>query len=119
METTLSGREGERAAARHLEKKGYKILESNYRAGGAEVDIIAEKDQTLIFVEVKARGTDKYGLPEEFVDARKRRKIIRAAKIFSGNTYYENYFIRFDIIAVQFSEGEFNINHIQDAFEES
>jgi putative endonuclease len=118
---SLSGTGGEKAAARYLEKRGYKILEKNYRAAGSEVDIIAQKDETLCFVEVKTRGSDDYGLPEEFVDERKRRKIIRAAKIYSGQKMYEDFYVRFDIISV-LPEGEgldfdIKINHIQHAFE--
>lgn len=120
---SLSGTEGEKVAARYLEKNGYKILEKNYRVAGSEVDIIAQKDETLCFVEVKTRGSDDYGLPEEFVDERKRRKIIRAAKIYSSQKMYEDFYVRFDIISV-LPEGEgldfdIKINHIQHAFEGS
>lgn len=113
-----SGSEGEKAAARYLEKNGYEILENNYRVSGSEVDLIAKKDDTICFVEVKTRGTDDYGLPEEFVDWRKRRKIIRAAKIFTGTKKYADFYVRFDIIAVLYKEGKTDINHIRHAFEE-
>jgi len=83
-EKSLVGPRGEAAAARYLEKNGYEIVEKNYRKFGTEVDLIAKKDETLCFIEVKTRGSDDYGLPEEFVDRRKRRKIIRAARVFIG-----------------------------------
>jgi putative endonuclease len=117
-DTYLSGTGGEKAAARYLEKNGYKILESNYCVCGSEVDLIAVRGETLCFVEVKTRGTDKYGLPEEFVDERKRRKIIRAAKIYSAQETYENFFVRFDIISVLYGSGTVEINHIKHAFED-
>jgi putative endonuclease len=113
----LSGKEGEKAAARFLEKNGYEILERNYRVSGSEVDLIAKIDDTLCFVEVKTRETDRYGLPEEFVGPRQRRKIIRAAKIYAGCKKYAEYYIRFDIISVSYDEGEVVINHICHAFE--
>ncbi|MGE5341041.1 MAG: YraN family protein [Candidatus Omnitrophota bacterium] len=113
----FSGREGEIAAARFLEENGYTILEHNYRVCGSEVDLIVQKGDTLCFVEVKTRGSDNYGLPEEFVDERKRKRIIRAAKIFSSKKEYENFFVRFDIIAVHYSGKTFHANHIRDAFE--
>lgn len=112
-----SGSEGEKAAAQYLEKNGYEILENNYRVSGSEVDLIAKKDDTLCFVEVKTRGSDDFGLPEEFVDRRKRSKIIRAAKIFTATKKYVDFYVRFDIIAVLYSEGKIAINHIQHAFE--
>jgi len=113
----LSGREGEKAAARFLEKNGYKILEYNYRVSGSEVDLIAAKDDTICFVEVKTRGTDDFGLPEEFVDRRKRAKIIRAAKIYSSSEKFIDFYVRFDIIAVLYRDGKVRINHIEHAFE--
>ena len=112
-----SGTKGERVAAQYLEKKGYEILENNYRVSGSEVDLIAKKNDTLCFVEVKTRGSDDYGLPEEYVDWRKRRKIIRAAKIYSGTREFADFYVRFDIIAVLYKEGKIDINHIKYAFE--
>jgi len=117
VEKSLSGKAGERAAARYLEKKGYKILENNYRVSGSEVDLIAKKDDTVCFVEVKTRSSDDHGLPEEFVDRRKRNKIIRAARIFTADEKYIELYVRFDIISVIYRDGDIKINHIQHAFE--
>jgi putative endonuclease len=111
------GADGEKAAARFLVDNGYQVLENNYRVSGSEVDLIACKDDTLCFVEVKTRGTDDYGLPEEFVDHWKRRKIIRAAKIFSAEEKFQQLYIRFDIIAIIYKDNDLVINHIQHAFE--
>ncbi|MCP4216797.1 MAG: YraN family protein [bacterium] len=112
------GPQGERTAAEYLKKNGYKIIDHNYKVCGSEVDLIAFKDETLCFVEVKTRGTDKYGLPEEFVDRRKIRKIIRAAKIFTGTKTYADCYVRFDIIAVLNKGEEADINHIKHAFQD-
>lgn len=117
-EKELIGRSGEKAAAKYLEKNGYEIVEPNYRVCGAEVDLIAQKDDTICFVEVKTRGTDDFGLPEEFVDERKRRRIIRAAKVFIGKKKYEDFYVRFDIIAIKHENGKLEINHIKHAFQD-
>ncbi len=118
MDITLIGPAGEEAAVKFLEKNGYEILDTNYRIAGSEVDVIALKGETLCFVEVKTRGSRDFGLPEEFVDRRKRRKIINAAKIFIGNKKYDNHYVRFDIISVQNNPGAVEIRHIQHAFQE-
>jgi len=114
---TTTGAGGEKAAARFLEEKGYKVVERNFEVAGSEVDLIALKGDTLVFVEVKTRGTDDFGLPEEFVDRRKRNRIIRAARIYRATEEYINCFIRFDIIAVLYQQGDIIITHIEHAFE--
>jgi putative endonuclease len=116
-EATGIGAGGEKSAAQFLVDQGYEILEYNYRVSGSEVDLIAFKDHTLCFVEVKTRGTDDYGLPEEFVDRRKIRKIMRAAKIFSADQKFQDCYIRFDIIAIIYQDNDIIINHIKHAFE--
>lgn len=117
-EKALSGSQGEEAAARFLEKKGYEILERNYRACGAEIDLIARDGDTLCFVEVKTRKSEDFGLPAEFVDLRKRRKIIRGARVFSGRRKYAEMYIRFDIVSVVHEGRRPVIQHIENAFEE-
>ena len=112
-----SGPRGEDEAARYLESQGYKILEANFRSCGSEVDLIALKDDTVCFVEVKTRGSDDCGLPEEFVNYYKRRKIIRAAKIYVAEEDLDDYFIRFDIVSIIMNGGRTEINHIPEAFD--
>ncbi|MCP5104624.1 MAG: YraN family protein [bacterium] len=118
IDIPLIGPGGEKAAARYLEKNGYEIVDRNYKVCGAEIDLVAKKDETLCFVEVKTRGSDKYGLPEEFVDERKRRKIIRAAKVFIGRKEYDDLYVRFDIISVLNKHDDIEIKHITHAFQE-
>ncbi len=109
------GVQGEEIAAEHLMKKDYKILERNWRFGKEEIDIIAKKDDMIVFVEVKTRGSAFFGRPEEFVKRQKQRFIIRAA-----NAYIERHNVneeaRFDVIGVILSSREKDINHIEDAF---
>ncbi|MCF8331852.1 MAG: YraN family protein, partial [Bacteroidales bacterium] len=102
-------------ASEYLAEKGYKILERNWSFGKEEVDIIAEKDDQIVFVEVKTRASAFYGRPEAFIKRQKQRFIIKAA-----NTYIERYNVekeaRFDVIGIIVNSKGKDINHIEDAF---
>ena len=114
----ILGSKGEKEARKYLKNNGYIIEENNCRIGGSEIDIIAVKDDFLVFFEVKSRSSIERGLPEEFVNERKRSKIISGARIFSARKKYRDMFIRFDIISVVFSDGKYNVEHLENAFEE-
>ena len=73
------GIEGEDKATNYLVKEGYTILDRNWKSGRKELDIVAEKDGTLVVVEVKARKSNKYGNPEEAVTPTKIRNTVLAA----------------------------------------
>ena len=93
------GKEGEERAAVYLQQSGYTICHKNYRYKRGEIDIIAKKDETIVFVEVKLRSKSKFGNPEEFVSPQKI-ELIRAA---AENYIYEINWkgnIRFDIISI-------------------
>lgn len=110
------GHTGEQLAKQHLEALGYEVLDENWTYGKAEVDLIAYKDRTLIFVEVKTRSGTAFGLPEDFVDERKQKLLAQAADeyIYLMNHQGE---ARFDIIAVLFdSKQNHTLKHIEDAF---
>lgn len=113
-----TGRRGEDIAAEFLEQKGYRIAMRNFRAGKGEIDLIvwpASGDQ-LVFVEVKTRSGDGYGGPEEAVNKRKQRVMVRTAGEYMASIDYE-WEIRFDIIAVILQNGRLlTIRHIEDAF---
>ncbi|MDQ0592237.1 putative endonuclease [Chryseobacterium ginsenosidimutans] len=111
------GKKAEDLAAEFLLKNGYKILARNFRYQKAEIDIITEKDSLIIVVEVKARSTDAFNLPQEAVNKRKIKLIVSAA-----NHYLEEFNkqqeVRFDIISVLPDEkGNLSIEHIINAFE--
>jgi len=114
-----SGQLGESAAAEFLEKKGWRIVERNWRSGRSEVDIIAwDDEEILVFVEVKTRTGENsgFGSPEEFVDAKKQYMLARAAGIYMESIDYE-WEIRFDVVAVILAIGKvMEIRHIEDAF---
>lgn len=106
---------GETLAYNYLLENGYDILERNFRVKVGEIDIIAQKNDIIIFVEVKARSNNNYGFPYESVDFRKQKKIIRTAQNYINLKKLNNYQYRFDIIEV-FLKLNNKINHIQNAF---
>jgi putative endonuclease len=75
----LLGREGERLAARFLERRGYRVLGSGFRARRGEIDLICRRGDRLVLVEVKTRSSDRFGTPAEAVGPRKRRALQAAA----------------------------------------
>ena len=114
----IFGKLGEDAAAKFLEVQGYKILARNFRIRSAEIDIIAQKDDVIVFVEVKARSDIRHGLPSEAVTVRKQKKIIEAAGVFLQDENFSECACRFDVVEV-YLRGELveEINHIENAFE--
>ncbi|BEV05175.1 MULTISPECIES: YraN family protein [Chryseobacterium] len=111
------GKKAEELAAEYLQKNGYKILVRNFRYQKAELDLVAEKDSLIVVVEVKARSTDVFNLPQEAVNKRKIKLIVSAANYFMEE-YNKNQEVRFDIISVLPDENKnLMIEHITDAFE--
>lgn len=112
------GKKAEELAADFLEKKGYTILAKNYHYQKAEIDIIAETNDAIVIVEVKARKTNIFNSPEQAVDKKKMRLIIKAADHFleSINSQKE---ARFDIITIIQSKENYTTSHIISAFEAS
>ncbi len=110
------GREGEKAAARYLEKAGYKILAVNFGARGGEADIIAEKDGLVHAVEVKSRSNRAFGSPEEAVTPLKTRRLMRAAYSYCRSRNISLSKLRLDVIAIEpDSSGALAIRHHQNA----
>ena len=111
------GKKAEDLAAEYLVKNGYKILVRNFRFQKSEIDIIAEKDHLIVVVEVKARSTDIFILPQEAVTKAKIKSIVLAANHFMEE-FIKNQEVRFDIISVLPDKtGKLEIEHIEDAFE--
>ncbi|MBT8326461.1 MAG: YraN family protein [Bacteroidia bacterium] len=109
------GEEGEKLALTHLIEKGYKILAKNYRSGRAEIDIIAEIDGVYVFVEVKIRETDKYGLPEEAVSTKKINMMAQGAEDYLLE-FDLNGDCRYDIVSIIKNKFKTEITHLEDAF---
>ncbi len=114
----IFGKLGEDCAAKFLEAEGYTIVARNFRIRSAEIDIIARRDELIIFVEVKARSSIRHGLPAEAVNLRKQKKIIEAAGVFLQDENFCDCACRFDVVEV-YLRGELveEINHIENAFE--
>ncbi|WP_080777359.1 YraN family protein [Chryseobacterium phocaeense] len=111
------GKIAEDLAAEFLLKNGYTILVRNFRFQKSEIDIIAEKESLIIIVEVKARSTDAFMLPQEAVTKAKIKSIVSAANYFMEE-FNKNQEVRFDIISVLPDEKKnLIIEHIINAFE--
>lgn len=111
------GKQGELLAKKYLVNKQYTILETNYKFQNFELDIIALKDEVLIFAEVKTRSTDTFGFPAEAVGKTKEAHITKASEGFiisNEKLVYTD--IRFDIISIIITSNKTSINHIEDAF---
>lgn len=111
------GKIGEEMAVQFLSKNGYNILDKNIKAPFGEIDIIAEKDNCVCFVEVKSRKTEKYGLPEEAITQVKKNKIIKVAQFYIKKKHIKHKLFRFDVISINFNKnfGQ-RIRHIANAF---
>lgn len=111
MRKTELGKEGEKLAIDYLMKKGYKILEKNFRTPIGEIDIIAKDKNQIVIIEVKRRLSEKYGQPEFAVNYKKQEKLKKLALYYICKLGRE-YPVRFDVIAIKNKE----INHIENAF---
>jgi putative endonuclease len=111
------GRESESIAVKHLKKHGYKILEQNYRSKLGEIDIIAKDKKTLVFVEVKARRSDRYGSPKWAITPQKKRQVSKVALYYLKVTKQTNVKARFDVVTVRSLESKPQIEIIKNAFE--
>jgi putative endonuclease len=113
----LLGREGERIAERFLTKKGYKLVQRNYRCAAGELDLIVLDQRVIVFVEVKTRTGMGYGTPLEAVAARKQQKMIYAAQFFLNAKKLSQREARFDVIGISWPGAEPQVEHIENAFE--
>ena len=114
-EHNVLGKEGEDAACAFLESHGYLIRNRNWQWRKLEIDIIAEKDNTLVIIEVKTRRNNLFGNPEEAVTDAKIRIIVRATDAYLKK-FSIDLPVRFDIISVTGTTPPFHIEHLQDAF---
>ena len=108
----VKGALGEELAIEYLKKKKYKILERNYKNKIGEVDIIARDKRCVVFVEVKARSSNAFGLPCEAVDTRKQNKIRLVAMSYIKQKKLEEGNFRFDVLQVFDQE----VSQIENAF---
>ena len=103
---------GQNEALKFLLARGMTLKEANFRAPGAEIDLIMKDGLYIVFVEVKYRQKNKFGLPREAVDSRKQKKIKKAALHYIARHSLQNQDFRFDVVELLGSE----VNHIENAF---
>lgn len=116
--TKTLGMQGEALAAKYLSSHGYRICEQNYHVRIGELDIVAMKQDVVVFVEVKTRKSLHCGFPAESVNYYKQQKIIKTAQFFLRQRHLEGCPCRFDVIEVYVRpERTWEVRHIQGAFE--
>ena len=109
------GKDGELIALMFLQKEGFSILKTNWRFQKAEVDIIAQDNNFLVFVEVKTRGSRKFEKPEDAIDKKKISLYKDAAEGYLEQ-YPTDAEIRFDVMSIVIAKDETQIEHIPNAF---
>ncbi|MCU0241210.1 MAG: YraN family protein [Vicinamibacteria bacterium] len=112
------GQMGEHLAQAYLRRAGMDIIECNFRVRSGEIDIVAREGQTTVFVEVKERQASAHGEAVEAVTYEKRRRIVRAARIYASRHALSEKRLRFDVIAIDWRGGQAHIRHDRDAFDE-
>ena len=115
--SNINGKIGEQAAAKFLQRLGYRIIKQNYSVKVGEIDIIAADGDVTVFVEVKTRQPDSMIQPWESVTKAKQRKIIRAAQAYICNNNCDDTGFRFDVIEIMPERGKFKVRHIKSAFD--
>lgn len=111
------GKWGENQAMEFLQNLDYHILEVNWRWGKAEIDLIAQKGNVIVFVEVKTRSTEAFGLPVDFVSDKKQEMMLEAAGIFlENNPHLGDVEARFDIVSIVKKGEKTTIDHYPGAF---
>ncbi len=109
------GKKGEQLAVNFLSKKGYEIIERNYRFDKAEVDIIAKKKEILAIVEVKTRSSIDFGNPQDFVKPKQIQRLVKAVDEYVTVNGLDVE-VRFDIVAIVKKGKSFEIEHLKNAF---
>jgi putative endonuclease len=117
VNTREVGKQSEEVACRFLQKKGYRILTTNYRQRFGEIDIIAEKGEQLVFVEVRSLHGSERLQPEETVGVPKQLRLSRTAMAYIQQHGLEDRPARFDIVSIDMSADRPFCRHIEDAFE--
>lgn len=111
-----SGQQGEMWAKQHYEADGYRLLFQNYRTRQGEIDLVLQKENILVFAEVKTRGVAAIAAPREWVDTRKQKRIILAAQAYLAQYICSEACVRFDVVEVQINASSPKIHRIENAF---
>jgi putative endonuclease len=111
------GIEAEEAAARFLEAAGYTIRARNVRCTGGELDLVAERDDLICFVEVRMRSSAAWGDPSQTVSWRKQQRVVRSAMRYLASEGIRGRSIRFDVVSVLGRGAAAELEHIPNAFD--
>lgn len=109
------GKEGELRAVEYMDRKGYRILQQNYRCRFGEIDVIAMDEEVLCFVEVKTRKSLRFGLPCEAVNGQKLSHIRRCAQVYLSRHHPRCRGIRIDVAEVLLQKGRYYVRIIKNA----
>jgi len=110
------GREGEDAALKYLQQKGYLLLDKNFRCSAGELDLVMLDGRQLVFVEVRTRKSRDFGTPEESITVTKQRQVKKVALAYLAGHKLPPGGFRFDVVAVDYSGGSREIRHLPHAF---
>ena len=116
METKSKGSIGEILAEKYLNKLGYKLLVRNFSTKVGEIDLIYKDKDTIVFVEVKARLNDRFGMPREAINYKKQQKIRRTAEFYLISNNLNDKSCRFDCVEIVGNREDFTVEHFKNAF---
>ena len=112
------GEAGEELACSHLRAEGFEIVERNFRCRSGELDVVARDGDVTVFVEVKQRRDASYGEGYEAVTFGKRRRLVRAARLYAASHHLEDQPMRFDVVSVDVdAQGDVKVRHDRGAFD--
>ncbi len=112
MDRQTSGKIGERIAADYLKNHGYEIISRNFRTRYGEIDIIARHKNTLVFIEVRSRGGDRFGTPTESITRDKQNKLRLMSAYFLLKNKLQRQAHRIDVVAIIFDQGKARLRHL-------
>ena len=111
----VTGQRGETLVATYLSDRGYTILDRNWRCAGGELDLIVEKEQTLVFVEVRSRSSRRFGTPEESITLAKQKRLIELSYAYLQQEQPSHPNWRIDVVAIDMNTTPPTINHLENA----
>jgi putative endonuclease len=110
------GLQGERIAARWLQRDGWRVVAHRFRSGHRDIDLVMRREQTVVFVEVKARRGAAFGSPVDAVHFRKQRELGRSARVWVDRHGEVGLNYRFDVLGVLIEGRSVKVRHVPDAF---
>jgi len=110
------GELGERIAERWLRRTGWRVVQRRFRSGHRDIDLVVEREGTIVFVEVKSRKGDRFGHPVEAVNWRKQKELTKSAQVWIDRHGRAHESYRFDVVGVLMTGDRVRVRHVEDAF---